>query len=213
MKDREVSAMPIREMLPIDIPEVVRIHLESFPGFFLSFLGPRFLAALYESVIDNPYGIGLISESEAGIEGFVAGVTDKSEFSKQTLRKRALRFALASMGTVIRKPSVVLRLFRTLGRFRRPELSAAKASLMSIAVRPGVSGKGTGRELVAAFDAALAERGVDEYSLTTDRDDNDRVNRFYLKLGFRLAGTFVTPEGRAMNEYVMTLRGRNADSD
>jgi len=39
------------------------------------------------------------------------------------------------------------------------------------------------------------------------------VNRFYLKLGFRLADTFVTPEGRAMNEYVMTLEGRNAGTD
>jgi GNAT superfamily N-acetyltransferase len=84
---------------------------------------------------------------------------------------------------------------------------------MSIAVRPGAAGKGTGRELVAAFGAAMAGRGVKEYSLTTDRDDNDRVNQFYLKLGFRLAGTFVTPEGRAMNEYVMTLGGRNAGTD
>ncbi|MGZ5453777.1 MAG: GNAT family N-acetyltransferase [Candidatus Aminicenantales bacterium] len=199
--------MPIREMGPGDIPEVVAIHLESFPGFFLSFLGPKFLALLYAGVMDHPQGLVLVSESASGIEGFVAGVTDQSGFYKRLIKKRVHRFAWASFGAVVRRPRVAPRLIRALGQSRRSEESAAKASLMSIAVRPGTSGKGAGRQLVSAFNAALAARGVREYCLTTDRDANDRVNEFYRRLGFRLAGSFVTPEGRAMNEYVMTLGG------
>jgi ribosomal protein S18 acetylase RimI-like enzyme len=205
--------MAIRDARPEDIPTVVAVHLASFPGFFLSFLGPKFLALLYEGLIADPQGLVMVSESAAGIEGFVAGVTDQSGFFGRLVKKRMLRFAGASLGAAIRRPRIVPRLVRALGQSRRSERSAAKASLMSIAVRPGVSGKGTGRDLVAAFGAALAARGVEAYCLTTDRDDNDRVNRFYLKLGFRLSGTFVTPEGRAMNEYVMTLEGRNAGTD
>lgn len=197
--------MPIRDMRPADIPAVVEIHLESFSGFFLSFLGPRFLQLLYEGIRDDPRGLVLVSESAVGIDGFVAGVTDQSDFYRRLIKKRALRFALASLGAVIRRPLIIPRLFRALGQSRLSERSAAKASLMSIAVRPGASGKGAGQDLVSAFSAALAARGVREYCLTTDRDDNDRVNRFYMRMGFRLVGTFMTPEGRAMNEYIMAL--------
>jgi len=42
--------------------------------------------------------------------------------------------------------------------------------------------------------------------LTTDHSNNERVNRFYQRLGFSLGRAYVTPEGRAMNEYVMFLK-------
>jgi len=45
--------------------------------------------------------------------------------------------------------------------------------------------------------------------LTTDRDNNDKINRFYLSLGFACERTFVTPEGRTMNEYVIDLPNSN----
>jgi ribosomal protein S18 acetylase RimI-like enzyme len=201
--------MPIREMHSSDIPAVVTIHLESFSGFFLSFLGPRFLTLLYEGFLDEPQGLALVAYSDSAIEGFVAGVTDQSGFYRRLIKKRAWLFAWASLRAVIRRPHIVPRLVRALGQSRRSQKSAANASLMSIAVRPGASGKGAGRELVSAFNSAMGSRGIREYCLTTDRDHNYRVNEFYRRLGFRLAGTFVTSEGRAMNEYVMTLSGLN----
>lgn len=201
--------MPIRPMEARDVPAVVRIHVESFTGFFLSFLGPKFLALFYEGVRTHPQGVALVSGSPDGIDGFVVGVTDQSGFYRRLVRSRVHRFAWASLGAAVRRPRIVPRLVRALRQSRLSERSAAPACLMSIAVRPGVSGKGTGRDLVQAFNEALAGRGVAAYCLTTDRDGNERVNQFYLKLGFRLADTFVTPEGRAMNEYVMTLGGSN----
>jgi len=41
--------------------------------------------------------------------------------------------------------------------------------------------------------------------LTTDYMNNDSVNQFYTKLGFRCTRTIATPEGRKMNEYVLDL--------
>jgi len=202
--------MAIRDMRLEDIPAVVGIHLQSFPGFFLTFLGPSFLKLLYEGVGRHPQGIALVSESDSGIDGFVAGVADQSGFYRRLIKTRVVRFAGASLGAVLRRPRIVPRLVRALGQSRQSERSAARACLMSIAVRPGASGKGAGRALVSAFSEAMAARGIREYCLTTDRDFNDRVNQFYLRLGFRLSGTFVTPEGRAMNEYIMTLGDRAA---
>ena len=76
---------------------------------------------------------------------------------------------------------------------------------MSIAVRPGSEGRGVGRQLVEAFCREFVVRGAPAISLTTDRDHNDHANRFYQKLGFHLGRIYVTPEGRAINEYVLPL--------
>ena len=38
-------------------------------------------------------------------------------------------------------------------------------------------------------------------NLETDAVNNDDVNRFYVKNGFKLARTYYSSEGRKMNEY------------
>lgn len=76
---------------------------------------------------------------------------------------------------------------------------------MSIAVRPEAEGQGIGQKLVKAFCQELSGRGVPAVCLTTDHDHNERVNQFYQQLGFQLHQVFTTPEGRMMNEYVMSL--------
>ena len=40
----------IRQMERENISRVVEIHLASFPGFFLSFLGARFLSLYYSGI-------------------------------------------------------------------------------------------------------------------------------------------------------------------
>ncbi|MDH7568696.1 MAG: GNAT family N-acetyltransferase [Armatimonadota bacterium] len=199
------SQVVIRPMEPPDLGAVVAIHLESFPGFFLSFLGPRFLSLLYESLSADAEGVVLVADLHGSTVGFVAGVTSQAGFYRRLLRRRKWAFALAGAGAVLRRPSIAPRLWRALRRPTEASQSAADACLMSIAVRPSTEGKGLGRRLVHAFCEEMRRRGVGAVSLTTDRDHNERVNRFYQQLGFRLARTFVTPEGRAMNEYVLAL--------
>jgi ribosomal protein S18 acetylase RimI-like enzyme len=79
--------------------------------------------------------------------------------------------------------------------------------LMSIAVLPETQGKGIGQALVRAFLDEAARRGLCQVDLTTDRDHNEATNCFYQNLGFTCERTFTTPEGRAMNEYVINLDG------
>jgi len=50
----------IREANRGDIRDIVEIHLESFQGFFLSFLGPRFLSLYYLGICSAPEGIGFV---------------------------------------------------------------------------------------------------------------------------------------------------------
>lgn len=196
------SDVMIRPMNTEDVAQVVQVHLASFPGFFLSFLGRDFLKLLYENIQCDPYGIVLVAPLNGHIEGFVAGVTDQSGFYQRLVKKRKWAFARAAGQALVRNPTIASRLLRALNRPNETRAAEVDACLMSVAVRPEAEGKGIGRRLVTAFCEELAERGIGSVCLDTDRDGNERANRFYQKLGFQLVRSFVTPEGRAMNAYV-----------
>jgi ribosomal protein S18 acetylase RimI-like enzyme len=62
-----------------------------------------------------------------------------------------------------------------------------------------------GQALVGAFLEEAKQHGLKHVNLTTDRDNNDLVNHFYQEFGFRCYRSFITPEGRAMIEYVIDV--------
>ena len=192
-------------MTPADVGSVVALHLAAFPSFFLSFLGPAFLRQLYRGILDDPEGLAVVAERDGRLTGFVAGVASQGGFYRRLIRGRLVQFGLASIIPVLRRPTIVPRLLRALRKPADSASSIASASLMSIAVAPSEEGKGTGQALVRAFCDALARKGIAAVCLTTDRDENDRTNRFYQRLGFTLGRQFTTAEGRRMNEYVMEL--------
>jgi len=188
-------------MQPGDVAEVVRVHLASFSGFFLTFLGNDFLSLLYKSIQSDPIGYVLV----ASCQGFVAGVAQQSGFYRRLIEKNKWKFAFASVWPVVKKPHIAPKLLMALHKPAEVRDAAADACLMSIAVRPEAEGQGIGRQLFAALDREFSAFGVPAICLTTDRDANERANRFYQRLGFELTRCFFTPEGRALNEYVIHL--------
>jgi ribosomal protein S18 acetylase RimI-like enzyme len=198
----------IRPAAAAEIPAIVKIHQESFPGFFLTFLGTDFLTLLYRGMLEDSEGILLVAAESGDPEGFVAGVVSQTGFYGRLLKSRKWLFAAAAARSALARPSIVPRLWRALRRPQESRAAAADACLMSIAVAPRAEGRGLGGELVEAFCRVVLARGVRRISLTTDRVGNDRVNRFYEKQGFRLVRSYRTPEGRAMNEYIRDVSGR-----
>jgi ribosomal protein S18 acetylase RimI-like enzyme len=188
-----------------ELPEIVDIHLASFPGFFLTFLGQRFLALLYQQMQHDDEGVVLVAASADRIAGFVAGVRHQGGFYQRLIARKKSAFARAAFWAVLRRPTILPRLVRALRRPAEAQRSAADACLMSIAVRPEAAGQRIGQQLVRAFCGEMWQRGAPAVCLTTDRYSNERTNHFYQQLGFQLSSTFVTPEGRAMNEYFISL--------
>lgn len=82
---------------------------------------------------------------------------------------------------------------------------------MSVAVEPEMSSHGIGKKLVSRFIIEAKNRRLDSVSLVTDRDSNARVNRFYSQMGFDIARSYPTAEGRWMNEYTFELKHRELD--
>jgi|WetSurMetagenome_2_1015567.scaffolds.fasta_scaffold492199_2 ribosomal protein S18 acetylase RimI-like enzyme len=195
----------VRQMNFYDVPSVVRVHIKSFTGFFLSFLGPAFLRQLYEASVADPSGIGFVVENERGVCGFVTGTSQPSGFYRRLLKQRWWRFALASLIPITKRPSIIPRLVRAISMPARASQQEGHGTLMSLAVLPDMRGKGLGKSLVYCFLKEAHKRDLHQVNLLSDRYHNDDVNFFYQGLGFRCERKIDTPEGRMMNEYVIDV--------
>ncbi len=199
------NPISIRLATAADVDAVVKIHLASFQGFFLTFLGTSFLREFYAGVCEDQSGIAIVYVDDS-ISGFVVGTVQPSGFYRRLIQKRWWKFGIASLLPVIRKPSIVSRLLRA---FTLPtEMSATQintGTLMSLAVMRNCQGQGIGKQLVSAFLEGSRKRQIEVVNLTTDAIDNEATNEFYSKIGFTCARTFATPEGRLMNEYTIVL--------
>jgi len=196
----------IRKLTARDVNQVVTVHLSSFPGFFLSFLGAKFLSLFYSGICSAPEGIAFVYLNDAGNPaGFVAGTSNPGGFYSRLLKRDWLKFAFASFIPILRKPSVVWRVARAVSHPSDNPIGDDVAGLFSIGVLPELQGTGAGKKLVRIFLDEARERGCKRVFLTTDRDNNNSVNAFYAKLGFEIKRQYVTPEGRRMNEYWITI--------
>jgi ribosomal protein S18 acetylase RimI-like enzyme len=197
-----VSELAIRRMEARDVKAAVQLHLEAFPNFFLTFLGPQFLTAFYRAFLVGETELAFVAERGTSIDGTILGTTAPATFFRRLARERWWAFFIPSVSAVCRKPAIILRLIRGLwyrgGEVRDP----TRALLSSVAVRPGAQRSGVGRALLACWLGEARRRGCRGCYLTTDARDNERVNAFYRQAGWRLESTYSTPEDRLMNRYV-----------
>jgi len=199
----------IREAEQRDVPAIVAIHMVSFPGFFATMLGPGFLRAYFRLLLQFDRGILLVAEREGEIVGFVEGFGDPPRYRK-AMAAHKWRFGLYALLAMSRRPFLFWRVFWNARRVMRAERNEDKSGqgcveLSGIAVLPHRGRQGVGTKLVCAFaEMARRQNGVQVY-LSTDARDNNGVNAFYQRLGFRLNRTRNTPGKRLMNDYVLQL--------
>jgi len=205
----------ITEISAEHIEQTVEIHIQAFPGFFLTFLGPRFLKAFYGSFTEDRAGIGFVAKDckTKEVIGVVVGPLIPAGYFKRLLKRRWWSFCLASINSVLRRPATVKRLFHALFYRGEPPRGAQRSLLSSVAVSPRVQGRGIGRALVERWVEEVKRRGYAGCYLTTDANDNDKINNFYRKLGWKIESTYTTPEGRLMNRYILDLNGKTEENE
>lgn len=183
------------------INEVVSIHMDTFKGFFLTFMGRGFLNLMYRSFVEySDSGVLVACEYDKPI-GFLAYSGDLSGLYKYMLKKRLIPFAWYSIGAFFRKPTVFLRLVRAFLKPSEAKREEKYIELASIGVAPNVKSKGVGSQLIDTLKSMI---DFDKYSyitLETDAVKNDGANWFYQKNGFVRVREFETNEGRKMYEY------------
>ena len=198
-----------RKARPDDLRAVVRIHQQAFAGFFLTRLGPGFLTKYYRLVLERPDGILIVAVNDRDVAGFVAGFASPVGFYGE-MKKKKLSFTLAVIPALLRAPGICKRLLLDFREVRKsaapgPAREPGRGELSSIGVAPAWSGQGVGHGLLTAFIARAKELGLNAITLTSDADNNDTVNEFYCKAGFRLERTFTQKDGRRMNEYLRDI--------
>jgi ribosomal protein S18 acetylase RimI-like enzyme len=206
----------IREARSSALAQIVSIHERTFPGFLLTMLGSTFLRTYYEIALENMGTLALIAqEGEGSTVGFLIGYVAPQEFYA-LLNRRRWRLASKAISAVMRSPKLLPRVFgnmrRMSGAAKPSSTSRLGAELASIGVLPAASGKGVGKALVLAFAQRAVALRAEYVYLTTDAENNGKVNSFYQKLGFTRNRTFLAPGGRLMNEYVLTLEGQSGCS-
>ena len=185
-----------------NLKRLVHIHMQTFSGFFLTFMGKGFLKNMYQSYCRHEASNLLGAFDQDGrLIGFLAYSQDMSGLYKYMIKHKLIPFAWYSLGAFIRKPKVFMRLIRA---FLKPSEAAREEryiELSSIGVDPSVKSKGIGSRLIDALKQKEQTSGCGYINLETDAVDNDGANAFYVKNGFVLTRTYCTRENRKMNEY------------
>lgn len=196
--------MKIRKIEPSDLDTVVGIHERAFGGFFLTRMGPRFLRAYYQAVLDFEANISLLAhdpESER-ILGFAVGFCDPQGFYS-FFAKRRKRMLPAILLAMLRDPGllpIVLQNMRRVETLAQQPVNAVELSSIAVAT----TGRGVGGALLEAFADNARARGAHRLILTTDAEGNDPVRAFYAARGFNLEG-FETRAARRLCRYFREL--------
>lgn len=189
------------------IDEIVDIHMKSFSGFFLTFLGKGFLKQLYKGFLEEENsGLIVAFDENKKVLGFLAYSSDLSGFYKYLIKKHLISFGWYAMFGFLRNPKIFFRLIRALTYSREAKREEKYIELSSIGVLPINENGGVGTKMID-YLKNLSFKGYQYIKLETDAIDNERVNNFYKKNKFILDHSYSTPEGRIMNEYRFYLRG------
>ncbi|OUP03361.1 hypothetical protein B5F37_01660 [Drancourtella sp. An210] len=194
----------VREVKSTDkklINDIVTIHLNTFTGFFLTFMGRGFLNQMYRSYCDHGESGLLVAENNGKAVGFLAYSGNFSGLYKFMIKTRLILFGWYSVGAFFRRPSAFMRIIKAFMKPSEVKRKEKYVELSSIGVDPTIKSKGVGSRLIDELKKIVDFNKFAYITLETDAVDNDGAIHFYEKNGFIQERMFETPEGRKMYEY------------
>lgn len=183
------------------INEIVTIHLNTFTGFFLTFMGRGFLKQMYQSYCDHDESGLLVAEEDGKALGFLAFSSNFSGLYKFMIKTRLIQFGWYSIGAFFRRPSAFMHIISAFLKPGEAKREEKYVELSSIGVDPDVKSKGIGSKLIDALKDNVDFNKYAYINLETDAVDNEGAIHFYEKNGFVRERMFETDEGRKMYEY------------
>lgn len=180
--------MIARSLTQVEVPAVVAIHLEAFPGYFMSFLGERFLTIYYNELAGSSYGFGAVClEQQPGtsdtVVAFAVCVASPRYFYQDLLRKKWPVIALSVVPALLKRPSILFKLLKGLAYPKKSPADRNVAILTSIGVSARFQGGGAGSLLLQAVEQTAREKGIKYFSTGAKRSE-EKVVKFYQKHGF-----------------------------
>lgn len=203
-----MTSKSLRVMTEADLDAVIRIHQIAFKGFFLEQMGASLIKAYYKISLSYEGSVAYVYVGKNScIEGFVVGFVQPSKLHNKIIYS-SFQLIFPIFSGVLHNPRLLLKIFENIKRVSNISYSSSKfelnkqtAELSSIAVV--TSTKGIGSLLITAFIKDIWSRGLSDITLTTDSEDNERANNFYIKHGFKRNGLEVR-RGRNLWRYILT---------
>lgn len=183
------------------VSDIVTIHLNTFTGFFLTFMGRGFLNQMYCSYCDHGESGLYVAEEQGKAIGFLAYSENFSGLYKFMLRRRLLLFCWYSIGAFFRRPSSFMHIIKAFFKPKEVMREEKYVELSSIGVNPTTKSKGVGSMLIDELKKNVDFEKFAYITLETDAINNDSAIRFYEKNGFIREREFETEESRRMYEY------------
>jgi ribosomal protein S18 acetylase RimI-like enzyme len=196
-----VQELRYEKMAPTHLKQVAALHEASFPGYYLTSLGPSFLEAMYGWYVEAPEAIAYVAvDDHDQVLGFVAGTSSAESYHRSLFRRRAGALLLALAGRLVAHPVLTLSLIwerkdllpqavpSALSRAAGPTPEAAsgtngvrEGSLVSIGVQPSLRRQGIASRLAELFLKEAAQRGCPLVTLSV-QEDNLGARDFYESL-------------------------------
>lgn len=183
------------------INDIVSIHLNTFTGFFLTFMGKGFLNQMYRSYCDHDESGLLVAEENRKAVGFIAYSGNFSGLYKYMIKTRLVQFGWYSVGAFFRRPSAFMHIIKAFLKPSEVKREEKYVELSSIGVDPTIKSKGVGSLLIDELKKIVDFNKFAYITLETDAVNNDGAIHFYEKNGFVRERMYETDEGRKMYEY------------
>lgn len=183
------------------INDIVSIHLNTFTGFFLTFMGRGFLNQMYRSYCDHDESGLLVAEEDGKAVGFLAYSGNFSGLYKYMIKTRLIPFGWYSVGAFFRRPSAFMHIIKAFLKPSEVKRDEKYVELSSIGVDPTIKSKGVGSLLIDELKKIVDFNKFAYITLETDAVNNDGAIHFYEKNGFVRERMYETDEGRKMFEY------------
>jgi GNAT superfamily N-acetyltransferase len=213
----------IRRMGLQDLSFVVATHRAEFGDGFFARLGPRFLARYYRTFLDGPAAVAVIAEDDGTRCGYLTGVLRTGEHRALLLRYHGVGLAAYACAAMLRHPKLGFDFLTTRSsRYLRgltrgltsraqtagPNSGGETAVLTHIVVDESHRNRGIGRQLLNYFLTEASHVGCTRAALVTVMG-NSGAAAFYEVHGWTRSGSAITPEGRSLWRYTISLpRGR-----
>lgn len=195
--------------------QVARLHAEGINQGFLSTLGERFLALLYEAMDRAPASVLLTHEEEGRVVGFVSGSHGLGAVYKALLR-RPFRLA-GALWPVLLSPAKLWRILEILRHSAGSEATRElpRAELVSIVVAPDWRGRQVAERLYRRLEAHFAAEGTPSFKIVVG-EALAPAHRFYRRMG-AVPAAEVTVHGGAksvvyVHHIVTSPGGRPAEA-
>ena len=195
------SAIVIRRMAKYDVPALVRLHSEVFPGYNATIMGTGYLKRLYNTLACDSACISIVALEGGKILGWIGGVGDWPAFEKALIRRNILRSPAIFFSILKNRPRLLAKAFTFVWRAvlgfvrihkQRKERvegvpASREAALLVIGVSPGRQKQSLGQVMMEDFHGRLLSKGFLTSTLNTF-SDNESGNKAFQKAGYILYG-------------------------